>query len=187
MSIIARAGEGLARGINRRTAIKRAASAVFGAVAALSVEGWKRNSALAGHCAYVTTGDCSCNPPYGTFCSQIDASYCSGATCAGGCSFDESWRYVGGCWCSATCEYTAEDGSPFSGYYKCCDCNCYGSQCSCREFVPGGVSEDEGTVFVPPPATDTGDDGGRPIDEGPGVVPSPGGGFDFPPGFPFDE
>lgn len=177
MSIISRAGEGLARSINRRTLLKRASTALFGAVAAMSVEGWRRNSALAGHCAYVTTGDCSCNPPYGTFCSQMDSSYCSGATCSGGCSFDESWRYVGGCWCSATCEYTAEDGSPFSGYYKCCDCNCFGSQCSCREFVPGGVSEDEDAIMVSPP----------PDSAGSGPVIDPGDGFDFPPGFPFND
>lgn len=181
MAFTGRVGEQLARSINRRSALKRASAAVFGAVAAWSVEGFSRNRALADHCAYITRGDCSCNPPYGQFCATIDSSWCSGSTCSGGCVFDESWRYVGACWCSATCSYTADDGSPISGYYKCCDCNCYGTQCSCREFVPGGSSTHGGDDnFVPPPPPD----GSPPTDR---PQPQPGGDFDFPPGFPFDD
>ncbi|MCC6313490.1 MAG: hypothetical protein IT337_05720 [Thermomicrobiales bacterium] len=167
MSMVGRAGEGLARTINRRTALKKAAAAVFGAVAAWSVEGVHRNSALADVCTYVTAGDCACNPPYGEFCSNLDPSYCSGSSCASGCSYDESWWYVGGCWCSATCAYTSESGQPLTGYYKCCDCNCYGAQCTCREFVP--VSE-------APPAPEPGP-----------TVPTPGQRLPFPPGFPFND
>ncbi|MFM9106485.1 MAG: hypothetical protein ACKOWF_07280, partial [Chloroflexota bacterium] len=69
MAIVGRAGEALARTINRRLAIKQAAAAVFGAVAAFSVDGFQRNRALADHCRYVTSGDCACNPPYGTYCT----------------------------------------------------------------------------------------------------------------------
>ncbi|MBA3413876.1 MAG: hypothetical protein H0U10_01445 [Chloroflexia bacterium] len=181
MALVGRVGEELARTINRRTVVKRAAAAVFGAVAAWSVEGFSRNKALASHCAYVTTGDCSCNPPYGEFCARIDGSYCTGSACTGGCTYDESWRYVGGCWCSATCAYTAEDGSPINGYYKCCDCNCFGTQCSCREFVPGGsATHDDGSDTLVQPPVDR---------DNPDPVPAPGPELDergFPTGFPFD-
>ena len=163
VTAIGRVGEGLARRINRRQGLKRLSAAVFGAVAAWTVEGFRGSGALAGHCGYVTSGDCSCNPPYGLYCSRIDESYCSGSACSGGCWYDESYRYVGACWCSAECEFAGDDGSPLVGYYQCCDCNCYGQQCACREFVQTG--------FGPPPEED--DDDNAP----------PGG---FPEGFPFD-
>ena len=47
MAIVGRAGEYLARSINRRTALKQAAVAVFGAVAAFAVEGVRRSIAEA--------------------------------------------------------------------------------------------------------------------------------------------
>lgn len=194
MAVVGRIGEELARSINRRSALKRVAAAAFGAVAAWSVEGIRKNSALADHCAYVTAGDCSCNPPYGTYCTTIDPSYCSGSSCSGGCVFDESWRYVGACWCSATCEYTAEDGSPTYGYYRCCDCNCYGTQCSCREFVPGGSStHDDGSDTLVPPPADSQDGTTGPVfppgfgDDSDNPVVVPGGGVDFPRDFPFQN
>ncbi len=166
MSMVGRVGEGLARRMNRRQTLKRTTAAIFGAVAAWSVQGFRGSSVLAEVCSYVTTGDCSCNPPYGLYCKRIDASYCSGATCSGGCAFDETYRYVGACWCSATCQYTAEDGSPLFGFYKCCDCMCYGQQCSCREFIQGAPENEE-----PGPQT-------------PGGPPGPP---PFPPGFPFND
>ena len=101
MTMVERVGEGLARHMNRRQALKRTAVAVFGAVAAWTVEGFRRNSALADHCGYVTEGDCTCNPPYGLYCNEMDPSYCAGSACSGGCYWDESDRYVGACWCSA--------------------------------------------------------------------------------------
>ena len=139
MTMVERVGEGLARQLNRRTTVKRAAAALFGAVAAWSVEGVKGQSELAGYCSYVTAGDCTCNPPNGLYCRRMEASFCSGAACGGGCYYDESYRYVGACWCSATCQYpTQYEGVYVIGYYKCCDCNCYGHQCACREFVQTG-------------------------------------------------
>ncbi|CAA9579670.1 MAG: hypothetical protein AVDCRST_MAG19-3720 [uncultured Thermomicrobiales bacterium] len=135
MALVERVGEELARRWNRRQTIKRAGATVFGAVAAFSVKG-TRSQELAGYCAYVTAGDCTCNPPNGTYCGRLAPEFCTGATCTGGCYIDESYRYVGGCWCSATCQYpTQYEGTYLIGHYQCCDCNCYGYQCACRQFV----------------------------------------------------
>ncbi len=135
MTMVERVGEGLARRTNRRRAVKRTAMAVFGAVAAWTTQGFRGSGALAYHCGYVTEGDCTCNPPYGLYCKRMDRSYCDGAACSGGCYYDESYRYVGACWCSAICQYPTEyEGSYVTGYYQCCDCNCYGQQCACRAF-----------------------------------------------------
>lgn len=135
MTMVERVGEGLARRTSRRRTLKRASMAVFGAVAAWTTQGFKGDGALAYHCGYVTEGDCTCNPPYGLYCNRMDNSYCTGAACSGGCYYDESYRYVGACWCSAICQYTGQDGYPLVGYYQCCDCNCYGQQCACRQFI----------------------------------------------------
>jgi hypothetical protein len=180
MAVVGRVGEHLARSINRRTALKKAAAALFGAVAAFSVEGMRRNQALADHCRYVTTGDCSCNPPYGEYCARLDPSFCSGSSCSGGCEFDESWRYVGACWCSATCSYTTEVGTQMRGYYKCCDCNCYGTSCACREFIEGESSHGNRQPGGNVPSF--------PNSGGSTTPPTfPSGGVQFPPGFPFDN
>jgi hypothetical protein len=132
------------------------AVAVFGAVAAWTVEGFRGTGALAQQCGYVT-GDCTCSPPDGLYCNAMDPSFCAGSACSAGCDFDETYRYAGACWCSAICHYNSGQ----SGYYQCCDCNCYGQLCACREFIPTGVSE-------------------APVPE----VPSHGGPPPLPPGFP---
>ena len=171
--MVERVGEGLARQLNRRQTLKRAAVAVFGAVAAWTVEGFRGNSALAQQCGYVTEGTCTCTPPEGLYCSGLDPSFCAGSHCDGGCYYDETYRYAGACWCSATCQY--DGGAP--GYYHCCDCNCYGQLCACREFIPiggsagpaPGVPGDDGPTTLPPGVTP-----GLP----PGVTPG------LPPGVP---
>ena len=163
MMWVERVGEGLARRLNRRMALKRAAVAVFGAVAAWTVEGFRGNSALADHCGIVT-GDCACSPPEGLYCNGLDPSFCAGAACSGGCYYDESYRYAGACWCSAICQY---EGGAY-GHYQCCDCDCYGQLCACREFVPV-------------------DGGDEPRPPGPGDGPPPlppGGPAPLPPGIP---
>ena len=174
MTTVERVGEGLARQLNRRQTLKRAAVALFGAVAAWTVEGFRANSALAQTCSFVSD-NCGCTPPGGLFCSGLDPSFCAGSACSGGCYYDETFRYAGACWCSATCAY---DGGQ-SGYYNCCDCNCYGSLCACREFISTGSSE-------PVPAAPT--EGGPPVLP-PGITPGlpPGFGDDapvLPPGVP---
>ncbi len=172
MTLVERAGEGLARRFNRRTALKRAAVAAFGAVAAWTVEGFRGNGALADHCG-ISTDDCSCTPPEGLYCDGFDPSFCAGAACSGGCYYDESYRYAGACWCSAICQY--EGGAV--GHYQCCDCNCYGQLCACREFVStgsGAASPPQGPGGdIPPPPP-----GGPPYPP-PGDGPPP-----LPPGFP---
>ena len=164
MTTVERVGEVLARHLNRRQTLKRAAVAVFGAVAAWTVEGFRSNSALADHCGIVTD-NCTCTPPQGLYCNGLDPSFCAGAACSGGCYYDESYRYAGACWCSAICQYSGGE----SGHYQCCDCNCYGQLCACREYVPVGP-------------------GGEPLPEGPGgdgpPPPPPGFGDDDPPSLP---
>jgi hypothetical protein len=102
MTTVERVGEGLARHLNRRQALKRAAVAVFGAVAAWTVEGFRGNGALAQQCGFVTEGTCGCTPPEGLYCNSLDPSFCAASQCAGACTYDESYRYAGACWCSAT-------------------------------------------------------------------------------------
>jgi hypothetical protein len=174
MTTVERVGEGLARQLNRRQTLKRAAVAVFGAVAAWTVEGFRANSALAQTCSFVSD-NCGCTPPGGIYCNGLDPSFCAGSACSGACYWDETYRYAGACWCSATCVY---DGGQ-SGYYNCCDCNCNGTLCACREFISTGYSE-------PVPEAPT--EGGPPVLP-PGITPGlpPGFGDDapqLPPGVP---
>ena len=165
MTLVERVGEGLARRLNRRQTLKRAAVAAFGAVAAWTVEGFRGNGALADHCGIVTEGDCTCTPPEGLYCNGLDPSFCEASACSGGCTYDESYRYAGACWCSAICQY--EGGA--LGHYQCCDCNCYGQLCACREFISTGGGE-------APPAEE-------PVGDGPPPLP-PGFGDDDPPSLP---
>ncbi|MDF3041526.1 MAG: hypothetical protein K0Q71_4232 [Thermomicrobiales bacterium] len=200
MTTVERVGEGLARQLNRRQTLKRAAVAVFGAVAAWTVEGFRGRSGLAQQCGVVTEGTCSCTPPEGVYCSGLDESFCAGAQCDGGCTYDESYRYAGACWCSATCRY--EGGE--TGYYQCCDCDCYGELCACREFISTGASDepapeepppDDGPEEPPPDGPEEPRDDGpeEPRDDGrlpppPGAPPLPPPGYDGPlppPCFPF--
>jgi hypothetical protein len=176
MTTVERVGEGLARQLNRRQTLKRAAVAVFGAVAAWTVEGFRGKSALAQQCGFVTEGTCTCTPPEGVYCSGLDPSFCAASQCAGDCYYDETYRYAGACWCSATCQY---DGGE-SGYYQCCDCNCYGQLCACREFISTGYSEE------PVPEAPSDDGPREPRDDDrlpppPGAPPLPPPGYDGPP------
>ena len=177
MTTVERLGEGLARHLNRRQTLKRAAVAVFGGVAAWTVEGFRANSALAQQCGFVTEGECGCDPPEGLYCNGLDESFCAASQCAGGCSYEVTERYAGACWCSATCQY---DGGE-TGYYQCCDCDCYGQHCGCREFISTGVSEE-------PVPEEPGDGGPPPADNGrpplPGLPPGYHGPLP-PPCFPF--
>jgi hypothetical protein len=175
MTTVERVGEGLARQLNRRQTLKRAAVAVFGAVAAWTVEGFRGNSALAQECSFVSD-NCGCTPPEGVYCSGLDPSFCAGSACSGACYWDETYRYAGACWCSATCSY---DGGE-SGYYHCCDCNCHGQLCACREFISTGYTEE------PVPEEPSGDEPREPRDDGrlpppPGAPPLPPPGYDGPP------
>ena len=50
-------------------------------------------------------GNCGCTPPEGLYCNRLDPSFCAGSACSGDCYYDETYRYAGACWCSATCQY----------------------------------------------------------------------------------
>jgi hypothetical protein len=169
VTLVERVGEELARHLDRRRMLKRAAVAIFGAVAAWTVEGIRGKSALAQHCGIVTEG-CTCTPPYGLYCNGLDPSFCAGSACSGGCYWDESYRYVGACWCSTVCQYSSGE----TGYYQCCDCNCYGQQCACREFISTG--------FVADPRPEGPSDDAPPLLPGDGPPGLPPG---VPPCFPF--
>ena len=177
MSLVARVGEGLARRVDRRLALKRVATALFGVTAAVTTRGFRGSEALASHCAIIDGGECGCDPAYGQFCGDFDSTWCSGSSCAGGCYYDETY-YPGACWCSATCEY----GSGQAGYYQCCDCNCFGTTCACHNFVQvgwvGDEDEESGPPIPPRPGTDDDDALATP-----GRPPRP----DFPEGFPFND
>lgn len=143
MTLAEKAGERLARRMHRRQFINRVAAAAFGAVAAWSVEGIRGHSALAHHCS-VTSNSCGCTPPVvgdRRYCTQWSASYCSGATCSGGCTPAYapalSGGYLpstGGCWCTLDC---CSGGN--KGHWKCCDCWCQHQgqtkACGCRAYV----------------------------------------------------
>jgi hypothetical protein len=142
MTSVEQAGEFIARKtMDRRRFLHKASVTIFGVVAAFTVEGLKSPKALASAsdaCAN-TDSDCGCTPCSGVYCTSYNSGYCSGAACAGGCTYDGACGYNTspgyGCWCTATCLY-GTCGSGYGGYYKCCDCACPGSiTCSCREFV----------------------------------------------------
>jgi hypothetical protein len=129
--------------------MNKAAAAVFGVVAAWTVDGVRTPNALAHHCS-ITSGSCSCSPPDGKYCETAvggDPDYCNGSTCVSPCTklyngpphFFE-WAYpesTGGCWCTLDC---CSGGN--RGHWKCCDCTCPGPlYCACRSFVITQVND----------------------------------------------
>ncbi len=127
-----RVAEGIARGINRRTFLKKTASGVFAGVATFTVTGIRAPRALASHgtCPNPNYFDCSCHPPGSNWCSS---SLCVGAACnsSAGCSYNTD-SYADGCWCTQECCFN--DGR-ITGYYMCCDCDCPGVTCLCWSFT----------------------------------------------------
>ena len=175
MTTVERVGEGLARQLNRRQTLKRAAVAVFGAVAAWTVEGFRGNSALAQHCGIVTEGTCTCTPPEGLYCSGLDPSFCAGSPAPAAATTTRRIATPAPAGAAPPVSTMAAQ----SGYYQCCDCDCYGQLCACREFISTGGSEEP----VPPPS----DDGRPPLPPGGPPQPPPGFGDDppeLPPGVP---
>lgn len=130
MSMVERLGEGVARRMDRRRFLTRAATGTFGAVAAWTVQGLGASPAFAAVCSH-TSSRCSCTPCANVHCRALNTSYCSGSACAGGCSYNYNCGYPDtACWCTETC------CGPPAGYYQCCDCLCPGNRaCSCRKFV----------------------------------------------------
>jgi hypothetical protein len=125
MTTVEQTSEALARRISRRSLLNRWSAALFGVVAAWSVEGLRAPGALAVSCAAMSS-QARCNLP-GPNGGQSCGKFCSGSLCKGACKFDTSY-YATGCWCTQTSN---------GGYYECCDCNCNGRSraCGCARFV----------------------------------------------------
>ena len=133
MSLVVRIGEGLARRLDRRVALRRASAATFGVVAAWSVEGINPRSALADHCAY-HEDEIQCGPAPDGLCNDHDKSYCNGGQCvpAAGCTIDETYHPPGGCWCN-TVHKRGKGKRRRQVYWQCCDCHCPGNlTCTCK-------------------------------------------------------
>ncbi|MGH2830618.1 MAG: hypothetical protein ACRDJM_09055 [Actinomycetota bacterium] len=140
-SVVDRAGETVARKtMGRRAVLGRGAGALFGLVTAWTVTGFRGSGALAAvdNCAR-RRPECGCIACGGIYCTSINANYCDGAICQGGCSYYGGCGYPNppgfGCWCTATCCY---NNGEYAGYYECCDCQCPPNntiKCSCRRFV----------------------------------------------------
>ena len=127
MAVVERVGEALARRLDRRRVVGRAAAAAFGAVAAWAVEGIGAPGALALTCS-VYSSSCHCNYPRNRQCDRLKHGSCNGSQCGGGCRPQpNAYTNSGGCWCTQTCN---------GGYYECCDCQCPGGSCGCSKFVP---------------------------------------------------
>lgn len=134
MSVVDRAGESVARKVDRRSMISRGAAGLFGAVAAWTVSGFKAPPALARTCT-TQSSSCAC-APIGSFCNTIRSEFCYKGACSGGCRFYDEIYAPTGCWCTRNCCYRRRNGNRVCGYYKCCDCKCPDRvQCSCKHFV----------------------------------------------------
>lgn len=133
LSWVERSGEQVARFINRRNFLRTAAVAAFAFAAAGAAELKFVPSAEAANACQANNVGNACSPPGGTYCTSWSTSYCSGATCSGGCSYNYTWYKSTACWCT-----TPFCDSLGTHYWKCCDCTCLhnGSwqACGCREL-----------------------------------------------------
>lgn len=131
MDIVKRSGEVVARQINRRRFLEKSALTMFGAVAALAVDFPRLPTAEANDTCAHYSSSYSCGPLNGKYCSP---SYCQGAACNTSYCTYNTGSWPDGCWCTLTGDYNCGTSHSYSGYYKCCDCNCPGGGCSCRNF-----------------------------------------------------
>jgi hypothetical protein len=151
--------EGLARMISRRTFMNRVAGALFGVVSTATVGGF---AAVRAQNAYATgpcpnnSDSCGCHPLNNRYCDAQSASYCVGATCAGGCT-NYTGIYPDACWCSRECCYLSGTCSAKSAYWKCCDCTCPHGGCTCHQFIVTCS-----TTSSPSSKSDAVKDGGKP-------------------------
>lgn len=132
MSLVEHSGEELARFIDRRKLLKRAAIAIFSLTTATVINLDHMFTAHASsYCPYPNiTPKCDCNPPGGRYCFFMNPSYCNGHICAGKCTpFTAAWPNSGGCWCTEICADGCNDA-----YSVCCDCTCPGNTCTCSQI-----------------------------------------------------
>lgn len=129
----ARIGEGLARGVSRRRFLRKSSQVLFVGISGLAAGGVFTRTAAShtlngqSHCANLS-GDTSCEPPNGTFCSG-----CNGHACPSGYYWTNKWGYASACWC------TSVSGTSYS---ICCDCSThqnatqtYPDDCGCFSVV----------------------------------------------------
>lgn len=150
MALVDRSGEELARYINRRKFLSRAAAATFGLAVGMAVDVTHilpaKAKTLAGSacsCAYCSPcqqprNGYNCDPPLGQYCVNY-GNYCSGYKCVNGCSCTSSYGYSNGCWCT--------NPNSCGDYFICCDCYCPNthvpsSYCGCYQFVSTYQSPD---------------------------------------------
>lgn len=128
---VERMGEVLARPMTRRRVLSTSAATAFATVAAWTVGATKASA----NTCQATESVCGCDPPNATYCTHYSSSYCSGAACAGGCTYYYGFYSQTACWCTKKCCYKCGTIYSYCGYYKCCDCKCNGTLCGCRHFV----------------------------------------------------
>jgi hypothetical protein len=129
MSIVERSGERLARFIDRRKFLKRAAITLFSFATATAISLDQVLTAHASYCSLPIRDVCNCDPPNSKYCNNIKSSYCNGSTCADGCTSDtHGWPSSGGCWCTQLCSNGCYDI-----YWVCCDCLCSNTLCGCAQ------------------------------------------------------
>jgi len=136
MSLLERSSEIVARQVDRRSFLLRISTMTFGAVAAAAVGLPGTTTARAANACERIESENVCVPPGFGLCTGRSASYCSGAACAGGCTYNYKLTYhQTACWCTQkSCTACGTPGA-FCGYYKCCDCICpSGGSCACQEF-----------------------------------------------------
>lgn len=135
MSLVERSGEILARRVNRRRFLVRAAAVTFATATGIAVTLPKSPSAFA------ALGDCygspqtpPCDPP-GYYCTHYSSSYCNGAACSGGCNYD-TFDYPTACWGTTVQCANCRTVEPYCYHYKCCDCSCPGGvTCGCSQYI----------------------------------------------------
>jgi hypothetical protein len=139
MSRVERLSEAIARRVDRRRVLDRAAGTTFAMAAGLAVKSFRTPAVLAQEdhpcnsstCVNYECGTCYCNPPPGGYCINTSDSYCVGSKCnaSAGCSYDYSGYPNTACWCTKDCTH------PWGfGHYRCCDCWCPGGlNCGCRQ------------------------------------------------------
>lgn len=128
-ALLERLGEGLTRKVSRRSTLEKMAKATFAAAAGIAAGGLFGAKRAYAYTCSTWSSSCECFPPNNRYCN---ISQCNAENCTGGCQFEYAGYPGTACWCTATCcNFNCSE----KGYYKCCDCNCSGTVCSCAHRV----------------------------------------------------
>jgi hypothetical protein len=133
--------EALARGVDRRTFLRRAGGAIVSGVAALVMGPALSNQADKASASPLIPNVANCGPP-GPYCNldgQNEPNGCRGASCFQHVSSGQLLQcqvfyiyQVTGCW-------TTVSGN---GYWTCCDCTCtngaINASCGCAQYSRAG-------------------------------------------------